>query len=151
MLEDVVERFAEDIYVRTRHWRKQESEYNGKKQYVWFGEIESVWYGEWKDCHLISPDGVIVKTEIWVSTPCDLYYTGAPITIDFVRVNDNWAKAPVKSLLMIGKRREQKQYYIPRKWNKSGPWISHEELSEYEHKYSNYCYNGSECLAKCLK
>jgi len=51
------------------------------------------------------------------------------------KVTDSWAVVPTDVLLEIGKIQGIKRYYLPRAWNQSGGWISHEDLQT---KYDEY-------------
>jgi hypothetical protein len=45
---------------------------------------------------------------------------------------DGWFKVKTSELLIY----DVERYFLPRRWNKSGPWISHEELKQ---MYETFC------------
>ncbi len=53
--------------------------------------------------------------------------------------NPRWAKVKVETLLS----KKYKRYFLPRTWNTSGPWISHEDLQK---KHEHYIKEKQACL-----
>lgn len=46
---------------------------------------------------------------------------------------EGWYRIKTEDLLRL---KDVERYFLPRKWNKSGPWISHEDLKQ---MYETYC------------
>jgi hypothetical protein len=55
-----------------------------------------------------------------------------------------WVRFSVHDLLELNKER----YYLPRVWNTSGPWISHEDLQK---KYREYLKEREQCLKEAMQ
>lgn len=55
-----------------------------------------------------------------------------------VGVNNRWGRVMVKNLLST----DEPRFFLPRAWNKDGPWISREALQE---KYDEFCKEREEC------
>ena len=102
--------------------------------YVYFrrkgGKAESPFTGRWQDVvwgdsfHMLDGFGVVYEIE---SSGID------------------WMKISMANLLSLpkGKKPEETRYYLPRVWNTSGPWISHEDLRR---KYEQFNKEREACL-----
>jgi len=104
-------------------------------RYIYFrlrsGRIECPYDGRWKEYTTLVSDG----------TP-SVFYEG-PVTEKYRSlwfspriVNEIWARTFTETLLDVGEKKGLSRYYLPRQWNESGPWISHEDLQV---KYEAYC------------
>ncbi len=98
-------------------------------------KTESVWDGRWYEWHHLPsypdiPDG-------FISIPDDLYKAPGccKLTQDPFFVNEMWAKYSTKELLMVAERRKQDRLFLPRAWNKPGPWVRTEDLRK---KYETF-------------
>jgi hypothetical protein len=104
------------------------------------GKIECPHDGRWKEYSVVTA----------YNTP-GVYYQG-PVTDEYSTlwfspniVNEKWARTFTKTLLDVWKKKGLSRYFLPRAWNKSGPWISHEDLKQ---KYETFCKEREECLVQ---
>ncbi len=104
-------------------------------------KTESVWDGRWYEWHhnpYSSHGGQ------FISIPDDLYK--APdecrLTQDPYYVNEKWARYETKQLLEVAERRKQEKLFLPRRWNKDGPWIKTDDLRK---KYDEFVKEKEAC------
>ena len=105
--------FGDYVYIRRRSTR-----------------VESPFTGRWEEVH-------------WS-------YIGLPILPGFglmfeiEEVNDRWMRIKTPNLLILpaDMPEESANYFIPRAWNVSGPWINHEDLNK---KYDEFQQERDEC------
>lgn len=104
-------------------------------------KTESVWDGRWYAWH---KHGYQAHDGEFISIPDDLYKAPGHcrLTQDPLYVNEKWARYKTKNLLEVAERRGHDKFFLPRRWNKEGPWISREDLRK---KYDEFLKEKEAC------
>jgi hypothetical protein len=94
------------------------------------GKIECPYDGRWKEYSVVTAFGTpgVFYKGLDSDEPGALWFS--PDIVD-----ENWSRTFTKTLLDVWEKKGLSRYFLPRRWNKSGPWISHEELKQ---KYETY-------------
>jgi len=104
-------------------------------RYIYFrlrsGRIECPYDGRWKEYTILVSDG---SPSVFYEGPTTEEYRSLWFSPRIV--NETWARTFTETLLDVGEKKGLSRYYLPRQWNESGPWISHEDLQV---KYETFC------------
>ena len=99
-------------------------------------KVESPTTGRWVvlEC---DTDGTYFCCEWWTNEFGDPE-GDTDLLLPVVQEAEGWAGIPIDKLLSL----KVERFFLPRKWNENGPWISHEELKT---KYERYLKEKEAC------